>query len=204
MTSDSSKRRLDAALLAVMREKPFDEIRTKDITDVADVSRRTFYRFYHNKEEMLTHLISENFTAHFQRHLMTNGFDALYPVAEAIESKADSYRYLLDSTSGRRILAETINQTLHPYIAASIRNMDDTLKPQFLNITTRHCCDIFVDLIAEWLDGTAPDDVTDAATFTRRLLSDTKQITAIFSKIAKNTLQAEENPKQEKSPNRHE
>ena len=44
---------LSNALLQLMEEKPFQEINIKDIAEKADLSRRTFYRVFETKEDLL-------------------------------------------------------------------------------------------------------------------------------------------------------
>lgn len=44
---------LQDALASLMKEKPFDDIQIKEITDRAQVSRQTFYLHFHSKEELL-------------------------------------------------------------------------------------------------------------------------------------------------------
>lgn len=41
------------ALLALMRKKPYGEIRVKELCDKAELARCTFYRYYNSKEELL-------------------------------------------------------------------------------------------------------------------------------------------------------
>lgn len=41
------------ALLSLMRQKPYPDIRVKEITDRAQLARCTFYRYYASKDELL-------------------------------------------------------------------------------------------------------------------------------------------------------
>ncbi|ADY55825.1 regulatory protein TetR [Syntrophobotulus glycolicus DSM 8271] len=42
------------ALLALMQKKPFNEIQVKELSKKADLDRRTFYRYFKSKEEVLS------------------------------------------------------------------------------------------------------------------------------------------------------
>lgn len=48
-----SREWLTNALLELMKDKPFHEISISEIAEKADLSRRTFYRFFSSKEEVI-------------------------------------------------------------------------------------------------------------------------------------------------------
>lgn len=52
-SSKRSKEYLTQALLKLMREKPFQKITIKEITEEAQLARMTFYSNFENKEEIL-------------------------------------------------------------------------------------------------------------------------------------------------------
>lgn len=54
-----SKSWLTAALFEIMQTKPFKEISITEITDKADLSRRTFYRFFTSKEDVIMNYLIE-------------------------------------------------------------------------------------------------------------------------------------------------
>lgn len=50
---ETSKRMIEAALFALMEEMEFSQITVCRIVERADVARKTFYRLYHNKEDVM-------------------------------------------------------------------------------------------------------------------------------------------------------
>jgi AcrR family transcriptional regulator len=52
----STNNRIIAGLIACMNEKPFRTLTNKEIIDKAEVSPRTFYRYYKDKNELLDRL----------------------------------------------------------------------------------------------------------------------------------------------------
>lgn len=50
---EQSGRMIESALFALMKEKDFAQITVSEIVSRADVARRTFYRLYNNKEDVL-------------------------------------------------------------------------------------------------------------------------------------------------------
>ncbi|MFD6700954.1 MULTISPECIES: TetR/AcrR family transcriptional regulator [unclassified Microbacterium] len=68
-----SQRWLTAALLELMREKPFARITISEIADKAQLSRRTFYRNFATKEQILSA---------YTRDLMEEYIAAVRPVVD--------------------------------------------------------------------------------------------------------------------------
>ena len=81
---------LGAALVELIREKPFDEITVRQILDRAGVGRSTFYTHYRDKEDLFLSDV-EDFFALFSTALTRNGADLrrLVPVAEFCAHIAD-------------------------------------------------------------------------------------------------------------------
>ncbi|SHJ22383.1 transcriptional regulator, TetR family [Clostridium cavendishii DSM 21758] len=57
--SEQSKKWMINALLDIMKEKQYQDITIKEITDKATLSRRTFYRNFSTKEELLSQYAKE-------------------------------------------------------------------------------------------------------------------------------------------------
>ncbi|QHT59090.1 TetR/AcrR family transcriptional regulator [Paenibacillus lycopersici] len=57
-----SRKQLKHALIALLSEKPFNEIRTKEIAERAGINRVTFYDHFAAKEDLLDELIDEVLT----------------------------------------------------------------------------------------------------------------------------------------------
>ncbi len=73
---------IDAAF-SLMKELPFDAITVQMILNRADVSRKTFYKYFTDKYELMElyyrnymdHNISRNFNGHNYREVLSNLFD---------------------------------------------------------------------------------------------------------------------------------
>lgn len=59
LIAEQSKRWLVDALLSLMQEKPFNQITITEICKRADLARRTFYRNFNSKEDILSLCIKE-------------------------------------------------------------------------------------------------------------------------------------------------
>ena len=51
--AERTRRALGEALIALLKERCYDSIRTADISDMANVGRSTFYEHYKSKDELL-------------------------------------------------------------------------------------------------------------------------------------------------------
>jgi AcrR family transcriptional regulator len=60
-SSIRSRQMMQDALLSLMQKKPYDKITITEITEEADLVRKTFYRHYRRKEDILNEYINELF-----------------------------------------------------------------------------------------------------------------------------------------------
>lgn len=194
MHSENQKEKLGEALLEVMAEKPYDDIRIADISAAADVSRRTFYRFFYNKEALLSWMLSNSLNRHFNKYLCGTGFDALYPVAKVIEERADSYRDLLASATCRRIFSESLDKVLKPYVISSINMAQQGQSPTFINLALSHFCALLTDMIHDWLEDTGGGIIISSEDFVNNLLANTAHTTGALSQTAAATLAEKKEP----------
>ncbi len=56
------KQEIENNLLAIMEETPYDRISVKDLTDNLQIARKTFYHYFHNKQECLESLMDRLIT----------------------------------------------------------------------------------------------------------------------------------------------
>ena len=104
-----SKAEITQALLALMRKYPYSEITVKQIILEARLARKTFYRNYDSKDDVLLSLIRGIFREYFD---IVN--EARGDVLTTIFSFADSNRellLLLDTNSMLHVPLQVINET---------------------------------------------------------------------------------------------
>ena len=77
------KKQIADALLLLLKEKPFSEIAIKEITDIAQVSRNSFYRNYATKEDIIKQYLHS---------LLQNWSDTYVPPSE--KDDTDLYKSL--------------------------------------------------------------------------------------------------------------
>ena len=60
-TARNSQRRIAGALMALMAERPYEEISVAELCRRAGVSRQTFYTLFRTKEKVVVYLLKEDF-----------------------------------------------------------------------------------------------------------------------------------------------
>ena len=90
----NTRRRLREGLLRLLEEKPLHEISVKELTELADVNRGTFYFHYQDIYDLLGKM-EDDFFAQFDRTLSEHpvrGSEDCYPYLHAIFSCLDENR----------------------------------------------------------------------------------------------------------------
>lgn len=76
----TTKQQIIFGLFEMMMEKPYADITVKSICEKAEVSRMTFYRNFHTKEDVITGQIDMVYSTFIQRLIIQNRF-TFYDVA---------------------------------------------------------------------------------------------------------------------------
>ena len=99
-----TKQLIKQSLIELMHEKPFNEIKIKDITERADLNRGTFYLHYVDIYDLLSSIENEIFETleklllvYHSNSLQISCFDLLKEVFSYIETNRDLFEALLNS-----------------------------------------------------------------------------------------------------------
>ena len=108
-----TKQLIKQSLIELMHEKPFNEIKIKDITERADLNRGTFYLHYVDIYDLLSSIENEIFEtleklllAYHSNSLQISCFDLLKEVFSYIEENRDLFEALLNSQVEEAFLAK--------------------------------------------------------------------------------------------------
>ena len=150
-----SREALQAALLALLEERPFNEITIRDITSRAGVSYPTFFRRYGTKEEVLSDIASAEV-----RRLLETTYPSLQP-----EAPDQSLRELVAYVQSHRALwrslltteAATAMRGEFARISAQIGESDPRRNPWLpVSLASRFVASGVFEILAWWLS--QPDD----------------------------------------------
>lgn len=144
-------RLLGEALIALTLEKGYDTITIRDITEKADVAYVTFFRHYHDKDELL----SKTLETFFQEiESMTHGQDNLAEgrvIFQHVQENANLYRTILSIRGTHKILRRLREDIVEHLAAVCVWLHDENLSVPF-EIAANHVAVSALGLIEWWLD----------------------------------------------------
>ena len=149
---EQSRRALHGALIALVREKDYDEIAVREILDRASVSRSTFYAHFDSKDELLASGI--------ERMVTSSGADPLRSFSLPIFEHHDRHRRT-GTMSGRtrallhEQLRALIARRIRDHVRRSTRKGDATpaLSPELHGLFV---ASTFIVVLDWWLDTRSP------------------------------------------------
>ena len=103
-----SKNEITQALLALMREHPYSEITVKQIILEAQLARKTFYRNYESKDDVLISLIKE--TLHNYYDIVNTGLGDVLSTVFSFAEKNKEILLLLDKNNMLHIVLQCMNE----------------------------------------------------------------------------------------------
>jgi AcrR family transcriptional regulator len=145
---------LTRALIALTLEKGYEEVTIRDITERADIGYATFFRHYHDKDELLKDVLDV---------VLTELIDLLGPAMPAAHPATVGvllFRYVQEQSEVVRVLLRS-HALLHNIIAAATQNVVNTHtvrpgSPIPLEVAAHHIVTASISLIQWWLDRQMP------------------------------------------------
>jgi AcrR family transcriptional regulator len=157
-----TKRGLREAFIRLLLEKGYDAISIQDIATEAEAARVTFYRHYHNKEELLIDCIDvifEDLARHIRQvpdEEFQQGYSPMLAFYQQIQDDGKIYRLLSTSRAGQfltRRLIELFAERIHKRIEARFP-AEQLLAP--MDLIAYHIASAQINLVNWWLDNDQP------------------------------------------------
>lgn len=118
-----TKNQIKDSLLQLLEEKHIDKISVKELCEVADINRGTFYFHYHDIYELLTELENE-FLKDFQdviSHQYETPLAAITSILDYMDENATFMLRVIDNKTGDHFVT-TIQKTFEHHISALWKN----------------------------------------------------------------------------------
>ena len=85
-----TKKLLQEALVSLVQEQEFSDLRVQDITDRADLGRATFYLHYSDKEDLLAAIVDQSYAEMAERFESKRGPDGFIGMKWALEYASEN------------------------------------------------------------------------------------------------------------------
>lgn len=109
-----TQQQLENALITLLMKKSINEISVRELSDLADINRATFYLHYKTPNDLLTQLENELFDiiyTSYQNHNLLNPYEFFLSLYQSLKEHSDFSKALLKSNSGK-IFWERISQEI--------------------------------------------------------------------------------------------
>lgn len=154
----STRRRLRESFLQLLAEKPIHEISVKELTELADINRGTFY-FHYQDIYALLHAIEDEFFVQFDRTLRESKMAAdtlespyLHAVFSFLGENQNFCRIML-GPHGDMQFVERIKQRVDAQCSYFWRILAPDADPQRFGMYNAFIINGCIGLIQEWLSG---------------------------------------------------
>jgi AcrR family transcriptional regulator len=162
-----TRRNLRAAFMRLVMEKGYDAISIQDITKKAETARITFYRHYHDKEDLLTDCLNtlyEDFVEKIEREISPEISHISVPIRvfyEHLEAEELLYQVLFSSLG-----TQTVVKRLTHYMSDRLITQLEVLpivvnKDIPLDIVANHLASAQIGLGIWWLEQNKPYPIED-------------------------------------------
>jgi AcrR family transcriptional regulator len=154
-----TQRLLRDALLALIRERGWDEVTVQDVCERADVGRSTFYVHFADKEELLLSGF-ELFRAQLRAHVATSPgepFSFLRPLVEHVREHQQLSRALMGKRSHQAIQKEFL-ALVSDMVEADLAPRMPAGPPR--SAVVRYVAGALSELLVWWLGGRTGLDAT--------------------------------------------
>lgn len=145
---------LTRALIALTLEKGYEDVTIRDITERADIGYATFFRHYHDKDELLKDVLDVVLTE------LTDLLGPAMPAADSATVGVLLFRYVQEQSEVVRVLLRS-HALLQNIIATATQNIVNmhTAQPESpvpLEVAAYHTVTASISLIQWWLDRQMP------------------------------------------------
>ena len=148
MSAQTTKTALIRAMLKLVRSKKFSSISIDEICEKAQVSRRTFYRYYQDKQALLRDVFVECFFSKINTNECRDPWDMTKAICEQIYSDKDFFYHSFE-VKGQNGFWEEVSSILLPFFERDLQSHEasDSMKDFFTST------DIYrvLHLIENWI-----------------------------------------------------
>lgn len=157
---NKTKKILEDALVALLEEKPFEEIRVIDICSKANMHRSTFYTYFNDKYELLKSKLDEyeaKFLEDLQRYKIEDKLkdfhiDIMIKILQYFYFNRKYLKIIFQNNKDNSI-TKILQKYLEAYVIEGVKDMKLAKpdKPYFFNVMGAFYSGAFITVISEWI-----------------------------------------------------
>lgn len=140
---------LRRTLRDIMREKSFQMITVEDICNEAGISRRSFYRYFQDKYELLSHLYYEEYFSKLEMHKGWGVWDYHPELCRQCYEDRNFFRNAF-KVEGQNSLRSYARDLLAPLIRADYK--DSGLEENVMEFFITNTTNMLFDYMQMWLE----------------------------------------------------
>ncbi len=144
-----AKERILQALEELLQCGQLDDIHVSDLIRLAGVSRKTFYRHFQDKYDLVNWIFYIDFIGLVNTREYRSGWDLLVSVGDLFYRDQEFYRAAL-KIEGQNSFQEYFHESMAPIVSFFLRDVCEADEEQEIFIT--FFCDAYLSAVVRWLE----------------------------------------------------
>jgi len=185
-----TRKAIQNAFMKLMLKKDISRITIKDISDMADINRSTFYLHYYDIYEVFediekdtVHTIFEKLKDYEMVKLIDNPYPLLKAILEEMEKDIDFNQFLIGSSVSSNFLNKIKKQFKKQLLEDYINQMSNTTDINTFSIAISFLTAGTIDAYEEWINDKKPIPLAQFSKIVSAQIAD--GISSIFTKSDK-------------------
>lgn len=171
-----TKKAMHEALAQLLSEKPLNNISVREIADIADINRGTFYLHYKDVYDMVEKLqneIFEKFNEIVNNHEPKRNSDELFPLlVELFNLLADNSELakVLMSKNGDAAFVDKLKQVIREKCFVNVQNKFGISNSKIFNYFYHYIVSGCIGIFGEWLNSGMKESSLEMANLTQKMI----------------------------------
>ncbi|WP_413628204.1 TetR/AcrR family transcriptional regulator [Fructilactobacillus vespulae] len=165
---NSSKKEIVYGLFELMMEKPYPDITVKEICEQSEVSRMTFYRNFHTKEDVIFAQFDMVYSTFLKRLVIQNRF-TFYDVAMTFFAIIKENQFMMEAIV-KNDLSNFLLSVLRKYIKALIDNQILITREKSSNLLVAMISGGLTEIIITWTNDGMKQPVDELVIFASKYM----------------------------------
>lgn len=171
-----TKKAMTEALAKLLMEKPLNNISVREISELADINRGTFYLHYRDIYDMVEKLqneIFEEFNDIVDSYEPKKNTEELFPMlVKLFEFLADNavISNVLIGKNGDAAFVDKLKRVIREKCFANVQNIFDIKNDDEFNYFYHFIVAGCIGIFSSWLDGGMKESAAEMAAFTKKLI----------------------------------